>query len=116
MKANRKTLEVLLRWYATGERGASSEAIARRLLGIRGQRPSHPLDPGDMRRCMLLLRRLPAGTIRRMRGASPEWTVLVDHWHELVRMIRADVKVDPHSAPTCYARMRELLYPPEVPR
>ncbi len=114
MKATRKVRDALLRWYAIGERGASSEAIARRLLRLPG-RPHHPLDPADLRRCLLLLRRLPAGSIGRMRGASPEWTVLVDHWAELTRLLRADMKADPRRAPTCYSRMCELLYPPEVP-
>ena len=44
-------------WLAIGERGLSSEAIALTTLGLQptGWRASWPLDPADLRRCLLLL-------------------------------------------------------------
>ena len=48
-------------WLAVGERGLSSEAIALTALGERptGFRASWPLDPSDLRRCLLLLEGAP---------------------------------------------------------
>jgi hypothetical protein len=102
----------LLDWYATGERGLSSECIARVMTGRPGGdrfsvRGSHPVDPADLRRCLLLLDRLPPGSIERMRAVSGEWCVLVEHWDELAALFREE---EPSGeAPRCYRRMRELL-------
>lgn len=44
------------RWLASGERGASSDAIFYQLTGVAtGDKTSHPHDPADLRRCRLLL-------------------------------------------------------------
>ena len=48
-------------WLALGERGISSEAIALTALGVHpiGHDASWPHDPGDLRRCRLLLEEAP---------------------------------------------------------
>lgn len=50
-------------WLRTGERGLSSEAIAEQMSGLPvGQGygfSNHPSDPADLRRCRLLLDRVP---------------------------------------------------------
>ena len=48
-------------WLALGERGISSEAIALTALGVHpiGHDASWPHDPGDLRRCLLLLKEAP---------------------------------------------------------
>ena len=48
-------------WLALGERGISSEAIALTALGVHpiGHDASWPHDPGDLRRCLLLLEEVP---------------------------------------------------------
>lgn len=106
---------ILLDWYALGERGCSSECIARIVSGRQKRLPeprdvSHPLDPGDLRRCMLLLRLLPMGSIERMRGVSRPWTVLVEHWAELETLVYKEFESG--AAPRCYERLRELLDEP----
>ena len=50
-------------WLIEGERGLSSEAIARTALSGRpsGFTESWPYDPSDLRRCLLLLEQAPEG-------------------------------------------------------
>lgn len=63
----------------------------------------HPLDPSDLCRCLHVSPFPPD----HMRGLSPEWDALVDHWFEL-----SDLLAEEHStgrAPRTYARMKELF-------
>ena len=86
-------------WLATGEQGASSLAIFFRLTGARPNSLlddddllSHPLDPGDLRRCRLLLEQVPAfqGRLGEMREVSPVWAALVDSWSDLCETMDAE--------------------------
>lgn len=77
------------KWLGSGERGGSSEAIFAKLHGGI-EMPigdSHPLDPADFRRCLLLLETVPAFASRfcdgAMRDVSPEWARLSAAWDEL---------------------------------
>lgn len=106
-------------WLATGERGLSSEEIVSTLTGVRTNisRPGiEPADPGDFRRCELLLREVPAARahLQHMRQVSPGWEGLVDAWDELVALGEEEVpgiftRVRRMGrAPRLYARMREI--------
>ena len=44
-----------------------------------------------------------------MRGVSPAWDMLVDHWAELVAMLEEELVEGPQRAQRTYGRMRELL-------
>lgn len=85
-------------WFAHGEIGVSSKAIALRLLGRSPEEvieqagqgfPTHPSDPDDFRRCHELIERVPEIRARlpEMAAVSPIWTVLVEHWDELTGML-----------------------------
>lgn len=81
------------RWAAWGEQGSSSKALFERLTGIKlGSYPStaHPLDPADLRRCMLLLEQVPelAARIHEMSEVSAEWGALAEAWDDLTAGIR----------------------------
>lgn len=102
-------------WYATGERGSSSEAIAYRLTSgsVIG---SHPWDPSDFRRCEKLLRAVPIARTRLdlVATMSPIWGRLVGAWDELVALGEEEVPGvfsgrATGSAPRMYARMKELI-------
>ena len=79
-----------IRWLATGERGASSDAMFFRLAGIKPRDMisevfAHPHDPDDLRRCRLLLEQVPelAGRIAEMGGVSPTWAALIAQWDDI---------------------------------
>lgn len=68
-----------------------------------GATPHHPRDPSDLCRCLSVSPEAPT----HMRGKSPEWTVLVDHWDELAALLREEHPTG--SGPKTYARMQELF-------
>ena len=116
----------IVNWLAAGERGLSSESIVEYLYGLptleghwRRSAPHHPLDPADLRRCLLLLAESPetAAQFPRMREATPEWERLVDAWDGLERQFLAeigDLRGTAHwSAPLTYAAMERVLDVPQ---
>ena len=115
------SLEYFTHWLANGERGISSEAIVSQLTGQQvGRRWSgsdHPHDPGDFRRCELLLRNYPLARltfVAEMPKRSEVWTRLVEHWDELVALIETECpdafngRRSHGSAPKAYQLMKEL--------
>ena len=112
----------VVNWLATGERGLSSESIVEYLYGLpilerhwRRSAPHYPLDPSDLRRCLLLLADSPETTAQfpRMRAAGPEWARLVDAWAELEQQFLEEIgdlrSPACWSAPQTYAAMKRLL-------
>jgi hypothetical protein len=101
-------------WLLTGERGLSSEAMVRHLTGSGSGRPDHPYDPADLRRCRLLVERVPAiaRDLANMRTASPTWARIIDHWDELCSLMDSESpnwRKGRGNAPKTYALMRKLL-------
>lgn len=109
-------------WLASGERGISSEAIVSQLTGSRVGRgypgSDHPYDPGDFRRCELLLRDYPLARLifpSAMPSRSEVWARMVEHWDELVELIESEapgafdrVPTLGSRAPKAYALMKQL--------
>ena len=86
--ADPSTVDVrLAEWLATGEVGASSLALASAATG-RPDRGGPPSDTGDLRRCVLLLDRIPewASTAPRAAAArDPDrWGSVASVWDDLV--------------------------------
>lgn len=109
--------QALINWLAGGERGISSNTIVARITGLytlQGRRGSHPLDPDDLTRCVLLLESCPsiAAEFHLMREESSTWARLVDAWPELVALLDEEIpgwREGRHgSAPKTYALMRKL--------
>ena len=104
-------------WLADGERGISSNTMFEYLTGVkatRGWGRSHPRDPGDFRRCRLLLERVPdlVPLLPRMAEVSPVWAALVAGWDSLCATMDAEC---PYwrtgrggSAPKTYEMMRAI--------
>jgi hypothetical protein len=103
-------------WFASGERGISSETIVMNLTG-RGRPkygPDVPCDPSDFRRCELLLREVPLLRLMlpKMAEQGPVWAALVERWDEIVATCEKEVpgcfdgRVE-GSAPRAYALIRE---------
>jgi len=94
--------EDAVHWLAGGERGMSSEAIFTFLTGIDctgrirlhdlPRSYDHPYDPGDFRRCRLLLEQVPelVPLFPRMAGASPQWSALVHAWPAICATMDAE--------------------------
>lgn len=76
--------EGAVEWHATGERGASSNAIFENLTGT-GNEASVPSDAYDFRRCRLLTEQVPAllELLPRMKTVSPRWNAFIERWDDL---------------------------------
>ena len=104
-------------WLAVGERGLSSEAIALTTLGLHpaGKRAAWPLDPADLRRCLLLLEAVPEtreNGLLVLAERCPKWAALVRIWDRLSETLRSEIgeTLPPRgSAPRTYALMREAM-------
>lgn len=103
------------RWLAKGELGSSSMTICKHLFGkgpLTGEEFRHPLDPDDLRRCVLFVRAVPeaAERIKEMGVLSPEWAALSAHWEELTELLDAEMNAKGKSREhKCYDRMQALL-------
>lgn len=109
-----------LRWLALGERGLSSDALFQCLTGVKIVRnkhdaTAHPLDPADLRRCILMLETVRPGTDRSTYVAdmSNEWAKLQANWRTLVDTFEAECPnwrgKGPWDAPKTYALMKQIL-------
>jgi len=103
----------LLNWFAVGEVGASSKAMALQMLGLEHD-GSYPHDPDDLRRCVLFLRAVPSARIRlkEMAQCGPIWEALTMAWNELESLLimEAGYNFDVgETAPVTYAMMRRLI-------
>ena len=104
-------------WLALGERGISSEAIALTTLGVHpiGHNAWWPLDPADLRRCLLLLEEVPETRedgLLVLAKRCPKWAALVKVWVSLSETLRSEIgeTLPPGgSAPKTYALMQEAL-------
>ena len=114
---------VFVQWLANGERGTSSERIAEVMTGMAVVNPllrgfsTHPHDPADLRRCLLLLDLMPEWEARmqEMAASGPEWKALAGAWHTLKWTFLGEAPDEwrdrrcTFSAPKTYALMRELI-------
>ena len=104
-------------WLAVGERGISSNAIALTTLGLRptGHDAGWPLDPADLRRCLLLLEAVPETRecgLLVLAKRCPRWAALARVWDRLSETLRSEIgeSLPPRgSAPRTYALMQEAL-------
>lgn len=78
--ANQKAIE----WIVGRDTGASSKALWATMMGQKSD-GSHPHDPGDLGRCLRLLKMIPEWKTRlaEMGGVSPYWSALVEVWATL---------------------------------
>ena len=104
-------------WLATGERGISSNAIALTTLGLHptGHDALWPLDPADLRRCLLLLERVPETREKGLLVLAqrcPRWAALVKVWDRLSETLRSEIGEtlpSTGSAPRTYELMHQAL-------
>lgn len=109
--------EIVTIWRGVGERGLSSDCIARAVMGeplsVDTWGISSPHDPADLRRCLALLDRLPIrvgrAALKALATESAEWEAVVSVWGGLVRTLRREMKRPDGMAPDTYRLMRLVL-------
>ncbi len=108
--AKARGLDALALWLRNGERGESSNAMAKRIFGLPTDASNqHPYDPADLRRCLGLLDATHAHDhVHLMRDVSPAWATLVSSWDKLRDSLMEEL-ANGKSAPKTYALMHELL-------
>lgn len=110
LAATQLGLPAVAEWLRTGERGASSNAMCKRIFGVpAGAKINHPYDPDDLRRCLQFLDAAGAHEkVTLMSDVSPSWARLIERWNELVMIFREEMEFG-RSAPKTYALMQEIL-------
>jgi hypothetical protein len=102
----------ILRWLFTGQVGASSRAMAAAVAGMPND-GSHPHDPDDLNRCLLLLVAVPEirNHMDRVADISPTWAKLAENWEALERSFLDEAGLNwchQRKAPRTYAAMKRL--------
>lgn len=75
----------MLRWFTTGEVGTSSRTMVAAVLGLPNDE-SHPCDPADFNRCLLLIEAVPEirrRHLEKVAAISEAWGRLVARWNEV---------------------------------
>jgi hypothetical protein len=101
--------EKILEWFAHGECGISSKAMACAVIGMKPDKNwsafgNHPHDPDDLSRCVKLLDAVPEARnhLGKVAKLSKVWARLVEHWDELEAMYRS------RDYNQLYDRMKEI--------
>ena len=102
----------ILNWFGTGEVGSSSKAMALAVTGNRND-GSHPYDPGDLNRCLLLLEAVPEMRehMDKIASMSKTWGKLVARWDEVEQCFLDEVGLNwtkARSAPKTYELMKAI--------
>lgn len=104
-------------WLANGRRGTSSNTMFTVMTGVDAlgdSSPSHPHDPADLDRCLVLLHDVPElrAKLPLMAKASPAWAALIAVWDQLEALHIAEVGLGwtkSNSAAETYKLMRTIL-------
>lgn len=110
----------VLLWLGDGEVGLSSKAMAFAAIDMPlpemtfGEHVAHPRDPDDLRRCLLLCRRIPEleNHLDLVAELSPSWARLIENWTTLKKMFERECGLDlqhGRSAPETYDLMQTLI-------
>ena len=102
----------ILRWFGTGQVGASSKAMALAASGMPND-GSHPYDPDDLNRCLLLLKAVPEirQHMDKVATINGIWAKLVSRWDEVEQCFLDEVGLNwikTHRAPKTYKLMKAI--------
>lgn len=102
----------ILNWFATGRVGASSKAMALAAVEMPHDR-SHPYDPDDLNRCLLLLDAVPEirNHMDKVAAISDTWAKLVERWSEVEQCFLDEVGLNwtkGDRAPRTYELMKAI--------
>lgn len=119
---NEELSEKAVLWLANGRRGISSNTIFTHITGVDAMQrssKSHPYDPDDFDRCLLLLDAVPEfrEQLHKMKSCSKKWAALVDNWTAIEVSHLSEVGLGwtkARSAPETYKLMKSILDNPQV--
>lgn len=102
----------ILEWFATGRVGASSKAMALAAVDVPNDK-SHPYDPDDLNRCLLLLEAVPEirNKMDKVAAMSDTWGKLVARWDEVEQCFLDEVGLNwskARRATKTYELMKEI--------
>ncbi len=108
----------ILNWFANGQTGLSSKAMAKAVAGINEGRVDHPGDPDDLNRCLLFLKAVPEARLHldKVSLLSDYWKALIERFEEVEESFINEVGFDwskAKSAPKTYALMKSIFEPIE---
>lgn len=115
---NQDVIDRAMEWLVCGDTGLSSTNILTNILssGKTGKiknfyAKSHPFDPSDLKRCVILLDKIPElrDSLHIMRSVSKQWDVLIENWDELERSLKSEMESSPRSARKTNQLMKRIL-------
>ncbi|CAM0059399.1 hypothetical protein VPHK233G2_0051 [Vibrio phage K233 g2] len=115
MKRKQVTKDLMqktLHWFAHGRVGSSSKFMATYITIGAGDK-SHPHDPDDLNRCLLLLIAVPElrDHMYKLRSVSKQWEQLVDNWDSLESCFINEAGLNwskAGKAPITYKAMKQM--------
>jgi len=102
----------ILNWFAVCEVGASSKVMAMAVIDMPHDR-SHPYDPDDLNRCLLLLEFVPEilSRMEKVAAISDTWAALIGRWSEVEQCFLDEVGLNwtkGNKAPRTFDLMKEI--------
>ena len=104
----------ILKWLASDNTGMSSQFMAFTAIEIKPKYTSHPYDPSDLNRCILLVEEVPEikEKFNIIAKSSKEWGAVINNWDALVSLFHSEVGENWSkglSAPLTYNEMKRLF-------
>lgn len=111
MKTTKAEIKKAVEWLFSDDTGESSKYLCRILIGHRGLRPRHPIDPSDFGCCYRFMERVvPAAKRKELLLAASKksirWKAISDNWEELEKLWLHER--DQLSAPKLWDLMKNL--------
>ena len=108
----------VLNWLANGSVGASSKAMAFSIAGIECEEISHPYDPSDFNRCLMLLDAVPEARkhLDKVATLSLYWKAIIERFDEIEACFIDEVGLDwtkGGSAKKTYGLIKSIIIPIE---
>ena len=103
----------VLEWIAKDDHGISSMTMAYAAMGMADKLEDcfHPLDIGDLGRCVRLVDQIEGikSGFGVLRGMSVQWCNVIDHWDELVELYNHENASDDTNIAMRMPETRALL-------
>jgi hypothetical protein len=101
--------EEVLNWFATGNTGMSSKAIALNIAGIETEHHPTPSDPSDFRRCIDMVKACPSiQNLTPLVENAPHYAPFTREWNNMIDLYETEFKEDTGRAPLLYKFMKRL--------